>query len=186
MTPEQNVTRDLLAKVETAYLVSYNIIDHELQHIIQAPVSEDLEMVMTTAGPMARAYAAPVKYSEIKKIVPIIWSQHMINTFCSTTTLINSYLRSMCRRGLTVQPIDDSWYSFNHVGFLSNVPMVDVSRYQQIVKMMEFIEYAYSNGSTKPVQLINHLDIVRAFDDIRVFIDDFELAYFLANPNVKE
>lgn len=187
MTKARAKYLELLSTVEDAYKFTFRVIDYATYNIV---TDEDREQTlpMTYAG-KGMAWASPLPYKRIAGISQTIYFQVMVTGFMTLAMLMESYLRVMCLRALPIKPGDDSWFSFQALGLLSNIgenSVTELAQYARIALLMKFVADVKSGDNNTPSPTVTHNDILGMVDSCRYFAGDFEAAFMLANMHVKE
>ena len=189
MTKSRATFLKLLSSLEDSYKVTFKAVDNLLFEIVTSSDRATKFLKLNYAAKDV-AWAEALPYGRIEEIHQILFAQVVVNTFISVGRLTESYLRILCRQALRgPEPFDETWFSFNDLATLAGMThqdLFEVNHYPKVAELMSFIEDTYSSSLDAPTRTVTHNDVLSMFTCLRGFAEDFEAAYMIANPRVKE
>lgn len=188
MTKTRTVFNTLLGNLEDAYKYSFWAIDRCMFEVATHPNIDSTYIELKYAAKNT-VWGPPLAYRRVEQLHQTIFAQVVLNSFISIGRLLDSYLRILCLKAVPVQPGDDSWFTFEDLADLSGLgedELREVNHYGKVLALMTFIEEVYSSNLDAPVKTVTHNDVLATFDYVRRFVEDFEAAFLIANPKVKE
>lgn len=188
MTKTRTVFNSLVGNLEDTYKFSFWAIDRCMHEVATHPNLDSAYVELKYAAKNT-VWGPPLAYRRVEQIHQTIFAQVVLNTFVSIGRLLDSYLRILCLKAVPVQPADDSWFSFEDLAELSGIgenELREVNHYGKVLELMTFIQETYSSNLEMPVKTVTHNDVLATFEYVRGFVADFEAAFLIANPKVKE
>ena len=189
--PQEKMSRirtALNAKInclEDVYKILFLGVDRIVYHVIVAATpSEVLNFTLSGNGPK---WAEPMTFARAVEIGTDVYTHMIQSAYLQVVTLLETYLRVMCEKALIIRPEDSTWFSFWNLDVLSRIQdLSGISRYNVIEAAFKFRDGDLTSEFIRLPNMVNHDSLLRCFEAARLFAEDFERAFMIANGHVKE